>query len=157
MRLGIRVERIEPGHPEQNGRHERMHRTLKAETTKPPGSNYLQQQEKFDYFRNEYNQNRPHEALSMKTPAEVYKPSNRLYPKQLSEPDYPLHDYSRKVTQCGSIRLKNGHRLFISEALADQFIGLREEDDGIWKVSFMNLDLGFCEENSSRLTPTKDI
>ena len=85
LRLGITIERIQPGHPQQNGRHERMHRTLKMEATRPAGSNFLQQQAKFDAFIHEFNHERPHEALDMKYPVEVYKPSTRPYQKDLAE------------------------------------------------------------------------
>ena len=90
LRLGISIERIKPGHPEQNGRHERLHLTLKKEATKPAGMNMLQQQEKFDKFIREYNEERPHQALSMKCPSEVYKPSSRKY-KGVKDLEYPLH------------------------------------------------------------------
>ena len=102
LRLGIAIERIKPGNPQQNGRHERMHRTLKAETTRPAGQNSLQQQARFDAFQSEYNDERPHEALTMKMPAEVYQPSLRLY-KGLSDLDYPFHDKTITVTTCGRL------------------------------------------------------
>ena len=102
LRLGIGVERIKPGNPQQNGRHERMHRTLKAETTRPAGQNSLQQQTRFDAFQNEYNDERPHEALAMKMPTEVYQPSTRPY-RGLSEVVYPFHDKTITVTTCGRL------------------------------------------------------
>ena len=154
MRLGIRPERIEPGHPEQNGRHERMHRTLKEETALIAAKNLLQQQEKFDTFRGDFNQNRPHEALKMKTPSEIYRPSQKFYPTVLPEPDYPLHDYTKRVSQCGSVVLKNRQRIFLTESLGGELVGLREEDDGIWRVSFMDFDLGFCDEQTNKFTPS---
>ena len=91
LRLGIAIERIKPGHPQQNGRHERMHLTLKLETTKPAGQNFLQQQARFDDFIDSYNSERPHQALGMRCPAEFYRPSRRSY-RGLPELDYPLHD-----------------------------------------------------------------
>jgi Integrase core domain len=100
LRLGIAVERIKPGHPQQNGRHERMHLTLKKETTQPPGSNSLQQQERFDAFAREFNAERPHEALDMKCPAELYLASSRPY-DGLPELIYPFHDREVLVTACG--------------------------------------------------------
>ena len=102
LRLGIMIERIKPGNPQQNGRHERMHRTLKAETTRPAGSNSLQQQARFDAFISEFNDERPHEAIEMKTPAEVYTPSSRAY-EGLPELEYPFHDRDVLVTACGRI------------------------------------------------------
>ena len=109
LRLGITIERIQPGHPQQNGRHERMHLTLKNETTRPAGLNSLQQQTKFDDFLEEFNNERPHQALDMRCPAEVYTPS-RPY-RGLPELDYPFHDKTIHVTCCGRICL---HRKSIS-------------------------------------------
>ena len=100
LRLGIAIERIRPGHPQQNGRHERMHLTLKKEATRPAGANILQQQGKFDAFIEEFNRERPHEALAMKCPAEVYIPSCRPY-QGIPEPHYPFHDRTVNVTHCG--------------------------------------------------------
>src|SRR6476659_1516071 len=102
LRLGIAIERIQPGHPQQNGRHERMHLTLKKEATKPAGANFLQQQARFDAFTEEFNTERPHEALDMKIPAEVYDPSPRCY-EGLPEIDYPFRDREVLVTSCGRI------------------------------------------------------
>jgi hypothetical protein len=102
FRLGIAIERIKPGHPQQNGRRERMHLTLKKETTKPAGANFLQQQARFDSFVDEFNIERPHEALGMKMPAEVYKPSLRAY-QGLPDVAYPFHDRDILVTSCGRI------------------------------------------------------
>src|SRR3984957_17714501 len=102
LRLGIGIERIKPGHPQQNGRHERMHLTLKKEATRPAGANFLQQQARFDTFVEEFNHERPHEALGMKCPGEVYTPSPRVY-NGIPEPDYPFHDRTLLVTSCGRI------------------------------------------------------
>lgn len=102
LRLGIEIECIKPGNPQQNGRHERMHRTLKQATTRPPGSNMLQQQDKFERFVQQYNFERPHEALAMKTPASLYQASRRPY-QGLPELQYPFHDRSITVTECGRI------------------------------------------------------
>ena len=106
LRLGIGIERIKPGNPQQNGRHERMHLTLKKETTGPPGQNFLQQQAKFDEFVDEYNTERPHEALRMKYPNEIYTPSKQPY-QGLPEPEYPFHDKTVTVTTCGRICINN--------------------------------------------------
>jgi transposase InsO family protein len=153
LRLGIRHERTEPAHPEQNGQHERMHRTLKAETTRPAGRNVLEQQERFDTFRQVFNEERPHEALGLKTPAEVYQPSPRHYPAPLPELRYPLHDDVLLVTKHGHIRLPKGRTVFLSNALADQPVGLREGDDGRWLVTFVNLDLGTYDPRAGSFEP----
>lgn len=156
IRLGIKILRIEPGHPEQNGRHERMHLTLKQETTRPAGANLLQQQERFDSFRHEYNFERPHEALDMQCPATKYQRSLRMYPKHLPEPEYALYDTTRVVNRCGHISFKGrGTNFFLTEALAGQKVGLIEEDSQIWRVSFGNLDLGFYDEHERKFSPVR--
>lgn len=144
LRLGIELERIRPAHPEENGQHERMHRTLKFETTRPPRANLLQQQERFDVFLDEFNTERPHEALAMKRPAQVYKPSRRKLPTNLPDPEYPAHDDVIHVHRCGSLFFRK-RKIFLSAALASQPVGLREERDGRWLVTFMNLDLGHLD------------
>lgn len=152
MRLGIKLRRIVPGHPEQNGRHERMHLTLKLETTRPAADNFLQQQEKFDSFRELYNTERPHEALEMKCPSEFYQASQRPFPKELPEIQYPLHDSTKVVSANGSFRI--GKLIcHLSEALAYQPVGIREEDVGLWRVSFMDLDLGLFDGDEKNFKP----
>jgi transposase InsO family protein len=143
LRLGISVERIRPGHPQQNGRHERMHLTLKQEATHPAGANFLQRQAKFDTFIEEYNRERPHEALGMKCPAEVYTPSPRPY-QGLPEPHYPLHDRTVMVTSCGRLCLYR-KKINLSKSLAGQAVGVKEVEPGIWLVSFMEYDLGYID------------
>ena len=151
LRLGIAIERIKPGHPQQNGRHERMHLTLKKETTRPPGGNYLQQQARFDAFVSEFNAERPHEALAMKCPAEVYSASPRTY-AGLPDLTYPLHDRDVLVTACGRICMHR-KRINISTVLAGQRLGIKEVDEGIWLVSFMSYDLGFIDLEQKTLQP----
>jgi putative transposase len=151
LRLGIGIERIKPGHPEQNGRHERMHLTLKKATVVPPAQNFLQQQSKFDAFQDEYNRERPHQALAMKCPAEVYAASARPY-RGLGRLEYPLHDRTVTVTHCGRICMK-GLKIGLSYVLAGQDVGVREVQDKIWPVSFMDYDLGFFDEESKRFEP----
>lgn len=151
LRLGISIERIKPGHPQQNGRHERMHLTLKREATRPPGMNCLQQQARFDAFQAEFNDERPHEALAMKCPAELYQASPRPY-RGLPELTYPLHDRDVLVTACGRICLHR-KRVNISTVLASQRLGIKEVDDGIWIVSFMHYDLGFIDLEQKTLQP----
>ena len=143
LRLGIALERIRPGHPQENGRHERMHLTLKKEATRPPGRNILQQQMRFDAFVSEFNEERPHEALSMKVPAELYTTSPRLY-QGLPDIDYPFHDRDAIVTNCGRLCIHR-KKINISTVLAGQRLGLKEVDDGIWLVSFMHYDLGYID------------
>jgi len=151
LRLGIAIERIKPGHPQQNGRHERMHLTLKKEATRPPGMNALQQQARFDAFVSEFNTERPHEALAMKTPSETYSPSLRPY---LGLPDltYPLHDRDVLVTACGRICMHR-KKINLSYVLAGQRVGIKEVDDGIWIVSFMHYDLGYIDLEQKPLQP----
>ena len=143
LRLGIAIERIAPGKPQQNGRHERMHLTLKKEATRPPAMNGLAQQARFDDFVSEFNTERPHEALNMKCPAEVYTPSTRPY-HGLPDVDYPFHDRDVLVTACGRICMHR-KKVNISTALAGQKLGIKEVDDGIWLVSFMRYDLGYID------------
>jgi len=151
LRLGIAIERIKPGHPQQNGRHERMHLTLKQEATRPPGMNSLQQQARFDAFVSEFNDERPHEALAMKTPSERYSASPIPY---LGLPDltYPLHDRDALVTACGRICMHR-KKISISYVLAGQRVGIKEVDDGIWIVSFMQYDLGYIDLEQKTLQP----
>jgi len=151
LRLGIAIERIKPGHPQQNGRLERMHLTLKTETTRPPGINSLQQQARFDAFLQEFNNERPHEALAMKCPAEIYTASPRQY-DGLPELSYPLHDREVLVTHCGRICMHR-KRINISHVLAGQRLGIKEVDDGIWLVSFLDYDLGFVDLEQRTLQP----
>jgi transposase InsO family protein len=157
LRLGIQLARIEPGHPEQNGRHERMHRTLKAATTRPAGANQLQQQERFDGFLHEYNHERPHEALDMKTPASLYTASSRSYPDELPEPEYPLHDRHLRVTQEGKLQFRRNQFFYLSETLAGQRIGLREEDDDLWNLSFLNFNLGTFNSKAWQFSPAEAL
>ena len=151
LRLGIAIERIKPGHPQQNGRHERMHLTLKQETTRPPGMNSLQQQARFDEFVAEFNSERPHEALAMKMPAELYTASTRPY-QGLPEISYPLHDREVLVTACGRICMHR-KRINLSHVLAGQRVGIKEVDEGIWIVSFMHYDLGYIDLEQKTLQP----
>jgi len=143
LRLGIAIERIKPGHPQQNGRHERMHLTLKKEATRPPAMNSLQQQAKFDAFVREFNAERPHEALAMRCPTELYTASPRPY-DGLPELQYPWHDRDILVTACGRICMHR-KKINISIVLAGQKLGIKEVDEGIWLVSFMHYDLGYID------------
>ena len=151
LRLGIAIERIRPGHPQQNGRHERMHLTLKKEATRPPGANILQQQAKFDEFVEEFNQQRPHEALQMQCPAQFYRPSPRPY-RGIEEPQYPFHDRTVNVTSCGRLCLYR-KKINLSVTLAGQAVGVKEVEEGIWLVSFMHYDLGYIDLEEKTLQP----
>ena len=145
LRLGINIERIKPGHPEQNGRHERMHLTLKKEATKPPSYNFLQQQGRFDDFVRVYNNERPHQALGGRYPGDLYTPSARPY-RQPGQPEYPYHDRTIRVTQCGRLCI-GSRKINFSTVFAGQDVGIREVADQIWLVSFMDYDLGFFDED----------
>jgi putative transposase len=157
IRLGIARERIRPAHPEENGQHERMHRTLKAETTRPARSNLLQQQERFDEYLEEFNTERPHEALDMKRPADVYTTSTTRLPSFLPDPDYSTHDDVLRVGPKGLIHLPRRRQIYLAQALAGQLVGVREEADDRWLVTFVNVDLGHIEPRSNRFTPITPI
>lgn len=154
LRLGIEIERIKPGHPEQNGRHERMHLTLKREATRPAGENILQQQARFDEFIEEFNSRRPHQALGMKFPSELYGPSPRPF-GSLPELHYPFHDRVITVTDCGRICLRN-KKVNFSKVFAGQDVGIKEVADGIWLVSFMSYDMGYFDFEANRLEPLEN-
>jgi len=155
VRLGIGVERIEPGVPQQNGRHERMHRTLKEATAQPPASSLKTQQKRFDQFRQEYNEDRPHEALGQETPASVYVPSSRQYPEGLPQPrGYPELWSKRSVRHNGEIRWEGGY-IYLSKALAGQEVGLEPIGEGQWAVHFETLRLAtFDERKKQRVKAT---
>jgi putative transposase len=151
LRLGISLQRIKPGHPQQNGRHERMHLTLKQDATKPATFNFLQQQERFDTFVGVYNNERPHQALDGAYPGELYTPSARVY-EPPGEPDYPFHDRAIRVTGCGRICIGR-RKINLSTAFAGQTVGVREVDDQIWLVSFLHYDLGYFDNERGRVEP----
>jgi len=154
IRLGIKLERIRPGKPQENGRHERMHRTLKLEATSPVTSNLLQQQERFDNFRREFNYERPHQAIEMRCPAEVYRKSTRKY-TGLPDITYPGYDKTVMISNCGRICFEK-QKIHVSKALGNQPVGLKEVDSGIWQVDFMSYTLGFFDEGSYKFTPCDD-
>ncbi len=154
LRLGINIERIKPGHPEQNGRHERMHLTLKNEATKPASDNFLQQQGRFDTFIDYYNTERPHQALQLKVPADLYTKSPRPY-KGLGELEYPIHDFTATVTRCGRICYQR-RKINLSTVFAGQKVGVKQVSDKIWLVSFMQYDLGYFDHETCRLEPIEN-
>ncbi len=151
IKLGIKPLLIEPGHPEQNGAHERMHRTLKAETTRPPEADLTAQQRRFDAFREEFNEERPHEALGQQTPAEWYESSPRPYPDRVPEMEYPGHYEVRKVRLRGQINWKR-RDVFVTKVLTKERVGLEEIEDGIWQVCFGPVVLGRYDEREKRLS-----
>jgi putative transposase len=152
MKLGIEAERIQAGHPEQNGRHERMHRTLKQETAEPAAGNRRAQQRAFDRFRQEYNQQRPHEALNMQTPAAVYEPSPRCYPARVPEPEYPATMLVRTVHHQGQIRWKK-HELFLSEVLWGERIGLLPMNERWYTIYFAQFPIARFDSRQLRILP----
>jgi putative transposase len=149
IRLGIRPERIEPGRPDQNGRHERMHRTLKAETATPPRATLKAQQLAFDTFRKEYNQDRPHEALGQRTPASIYAPSTRAYPATLPALEYPAGMEVRYVSDGGGLRW-HGTLWYISWCLSGQPIGIQEVDEKKWLVHFGPIRVGLLDQSKGK-------
>jgi transposase InsO family protein len=152
IKLGITPERIAAGHPEQNGRHERMHRTLKQEAAQPPAANRREQQRRMDQFRQEYNELRPHEALQMQTPAAVYQPSARSFPARLPEPDYPDNMLVRSVRPHGHFRWKH-HDVFLSEVLWGERVGLLPEDDRWFTIYFAQLPMARFDSQKLQVTP----
>jgi transposase InsO family protein len=150
IKLGIRPERIAAGHPEQNGRHERMHLTLKQETASPPATTPRAQQRAFDHFRREYNEVRPHEALDYDTPAQRYTASPRPYPERISEPDYDSAMQVRRVRLRGQILWKH-QEVFLTEALIGETVGLEPLDDRYWGVYFCHLPIARFDSYELRM------
>ncbi len=148
IRLGISPERIEKGKSQQNGRHERMHRTLKADTAGPPAQSRRAQQRAFEQFRKEYNEEPPHEALGQRPPVAVFEHSQRPYPSRLPLIDYPEHFLVRNVDPgSGCIKFKNT-RFFVSESLFGEQIGLEEVKDGLWQIFYGPFTLGVYDEHT---------
>jgi transposase InsO family protein len=156
LRLGIFLDRIRPAHPEENGQHERMHRTLKFETARPARANLLQQQERFDEFVDEFNQLRPHEALDMRRPADIYTPSTRRFPDKLPELRYLACDDVLRVNRSGQIYIAGIGQVPLTTALTGETVGIREERDGRWLVRFAELDLCYVhpDKTISAITAT---
>jgi putative transposase len=154
LRLGIRLERIQPGQPQQNARHERMHRTLKEATAQPPRGNLRWQQKAFDAFREEYNQERPHEALGQRPPARCYTPALRDYPQRLAALEYPEDWQKRRISAGGQMKWK-GAKVSISHALVEQTIGLEPLGDGVWRIYFGSLELGRLDERVRKVLPIR--
>lgn len=141
IKLGIVHQRIDRGRPDQNGRHERMHRTLKAETARPPQTSFSKQQARFDSFVEQFNQERPHEALDNQTPASCYQSSAREFPERLARPEYPGYFEHRLVDSNGAFKFR-GRRLFLAHPLAGEWLGLHEIEEEVWSVCFYDRELG---------------
>jgi transposase InsO family protein len=152
MKLGIVPERIEAGHPEQNGRHERMHRTLKQEVATPPAADRRSQQRALDKFREEYNQVRPHEALEMQTPAAVYRAAERRFPERMAEPEYPEPMLVRSVQRKGHFHWQK-HEVFVSEVFWGERIGLLPVDEHRYIVYFAQFPIATFDSRHAFLMP----
>ena len=152
IKLGIKPERIKAGHPEENGRHERMHRSLKEATANPPMKNLKEQQKAFDAFRIEFNEERPHEALGMRTPASNYRVSLRAYPAKLPKIVYPLSYIVRQVRQNGEIKWK-GEKVYVSQALPGESVALKQVAAHQWRVYFSTYLLGTLDELDMKIKP----
>lgn len=152
IRLGIRPERIAPGAPSQNGRHERMHRTLKDAATRPTADNLFDQQRRFDRFVEEYNRERTHEALNRQTPADCYEASPRAYPRHLLPVDYDHDTTVRRVRHNGEMKWR-GHKLYVSEVLRGEPVGLQPVDHGLWEIRYSFHLLGLLHEPTMTISP----
>jgi hypothetical protein len=155
IRLGIAPERIEPGHPEQNGRHERMHKTLKDHTARPPAKTLRQQQKRFNEFCSEYNEHRPHEALEMRTPSEYYCGSIRKFPSRLPQVSYPDHMQIRRIYLHGDI-LYLGKRLFVTESLRGEYVGVEQIDEDTSWLWYCDYFLGRIDHRKWQISPVKN-
>jgi hypothetical protein len=142
IRLGIRPLRIDPGAPQQNGVHERMHGTLKQEATRPAAKNLVEQQRVFDRFRREFNDERPHETMGLKPPARFYTPSRRAYPERLQEPEYGQDFVVRRCAGNGRVRIR-GLMVTCGRLLARAHVGVRECGDGRWEIFYGPVRLGY--------------
>lgn len=153
LKLGIKRELIQPGKPGQNGRHERMHKTLSEQVTRPAKANMTAQQRAFDAFVQEFNHERPHEALGMKRPAEVYEPSSRPYPERLAEPEYPGHFEVRRVSRNGGVRWRK-RWLNVGHSLIEENVGFEQIADGLWDTYFLTTRIGRFDERTMTLVGT---
>ena len=150
LKLDIWPDRIAPGRPDQNGRHERMHRTLGEDVARPPAATVAEQQAKFDAWRQDYNANRPHEALAQRCPGEFYKPSPRAYPETIRDWDYPADHHARRVSRDGYIKWQDG-AIYLSEALRRETVALAQRDDGDWAIRFRNFDLAILARQTNEI------
>jgi len=155
LQLGIALDRITPAHPEENGAHERFHRTLKAETARPPAASCRRQQGRFDHFGWEYNYERPHEAIGLVPPADLYEASPRPFPRRIRPPEYPGHWEVRRVVSNGCIKWRC-RWVFLTEVLAGHPVGLEEIDEGLWTLYFGALPIGRFDERAGRVYETHE-
>lgn len=151
LQLGITHQRITPGSPQENGAHKRLHRTLKAQATKPPAANLNVQQRVFNAFQHTYNTLRPHEALDDATPASRWTPSPRPFPERIAPPEYPGHVEVRRVSNAGTFRLHAG-QYFLSQALNGEYVAFEEVQDGLWNIAYYTTLLGRFDERTHRIT-----
>jgi transposase InsO family protein len=154
MKMGIVHERIQPGRPQQNARHERMHRTLKADTANPPAATLRLQQKRFDQFRHVFNHERPHEGLNNETPGSLYQPSTKMFPRALAEYVYPNGFVTRRVNNSGDISWHKD-RVFISEVFRFEEVGLEEVEDRVYKVFFREVEIGELDVEALRFRPVQ--
>jgi hypothetical protein len=154
MQLGITPDRMRPGRPQENGSHERMHRELKRETTRPPAATSRSQQRRFDAFRHRYNAERPHEGIGNQTPDQLWTPSARPYPEQRLTPHYPAHAEVRRVSRGGTISWR-GQPVFLSEVLRGEDVALEEIDDACWNVISYSTLLARWDGRAQRLTSAR--
>jgi transposase InsO family protein len=157
LKLGIEAHFIRPASPQENGRHERMHGTLKQQTTRPPAANAAQQQARFNAFRRHYNEERPHEALGQQVPAALYTPSRRPMPSRVEDPWYDADHQVRRVRSTGEIRWR-GENIFVSEALTGELVGIAELETGDHVVRFCDLDIGLIDRRARfrRFAPPRE-
>jgi transposase InsO family protein len=153
FKLGIHHERTKPGKPTQNGRHERMHRTLAEDTASPPASTLAKQQRRFDVFCQVFNEERPHEALDMKTPSDVYRDSARAFPRKIDEVAYP-DEYARRVVRNDGTISLDGHHVFVSEVLTKEVVGLEKRDDDTIALYFGSRRLGAIDCKTMKFDKT---
>ena len=157
LRLGIHIERIRPGNPQENGRHERMHLTLKQDTLRDPKKNILAQQEIFDRFKKDFNMERPHQGINNKTPGSLYKKSREKYEHNLKEIKYLKCDTERTIALNGKLSFANKHQVHIGECLSSQPVGLTEIDDFVWRIQFMNIVIGHYDQKDGTFAKMKEI
>lgn len=157
MDVGVTPVYSDPAHPEQNGRHERMHRDLKAEATRPAAKTMGAQQRKFNKFLDEYNNLRPHEALGMKTPGSIYERSERVYTGSIQAWDYPKEQRPKLVTVNGAVRWDSSHLIMISTALSGRYVGFEEVGDGIWRIMYRHVALGYYCEFDGHMYEIEDL
>ena len=155
MKLGIVHPRIRPSNPQQNGQHERMHKDMKREATRPPAANLAKQQRQLDLFQHRYNHERPHEALDGDFPAERWQPSKKEYSGRLRQPEYPGHFEVRRVSSCGTFRLSGQY--FLSNALEGEAIGLEEVGDAVWNIVYYNTVLGRIDLQTGKITGSENV